>query len=632
MIIFNEISFKVDTIYSLASILNSRNLEQNSQILFNLSKSQDSFVSMGKTNFINILKQIIYDEWTELYEWFDYYRHSISDQSSLCYTASNAQLFEIFTRRANARLQACQALQNFLQINPTCSNISSSESTTFDISQNILFESNQTHLNEKNKILLSVIAINEYNQKFYNSIIDFISSTSNNNETSSILSGLTDMESIYKLRECVCDISKRSFNEQQRFILIDYGVFEAILELIEIFWNFIMYINQNDKKNFIDLSIPMNEYNEVLCFITLESIVTLSNLTFFNRISKNIFFSRKFSLISVFNCLNYSYLYLSSINDSNCENNCNSNNNRTLINDLVKIISCLIRNVALNSPIQIIQIINEQNFVSLLTKCALIHQRLNKFTLKSILSTLVNLSNFSMENKEKICSVNQSIKVFTDLMSSKVIYDEAVEELSITLLRSLAVYCAMHEKARNELRECNFYKTLIEYSLVSSNLNIVANACGVLWILSARCEQDQQIMWEFGAENRLKALTYSMHKSISMASCAALKNLYSISNNIATSGLYSGSINKIASSMSSLCLQNDNSDGSLNLSHSSSFFTHLSNSLTASCSSSTSSASGSSVGSILSHRSRKQMLEDSDDFLKKLEKIQIVWKIILKMS
>lgn len=63
--------------------------------------------------------------------------------------------------------------------------------------------------------------------------------------------------------------------------------------------------------------------------------------------------------------------------------------------------------------------------------------------------------------------------------------------------------------------------------LRSPSLTVVSNACGALWNLSARCPQDQRLLWDLGAVPMLRSLIHSKHKMISMGSSAALKNLLS---------------------------------------------------------------------------------------------------------
>lgn len=77
---------------------------------------------------------------------------------------------------------------------------------------------------------------------------------------------------------------------------------------------------------------------------------------------------------------------------------------------------------------------------------------------------------------------------------------------------------------RQVLREHNTLSTLLA-QLRSPSLTVVSNACGTLWNLSARCSEDQRMLWELGAVPMLRSLINSKHKMISMGSSAALKNL-----------------------------------------------------------------------------------------------------------
>lgn len=64
----------------------------------------------------------------------------------------------------------------------------------------------------------------------------------------------------------------------------------------------------------------------------------------------------------------------------------------------------------------------------------------------------------------------------------------------------------------------------------SPSLRVVANACGILWNLSARCETDQQLLLKMNALSLLKPLVASKNKSISKGASAAIKNLQNYKN------------------------------------------------------------------------------------------------------
>ena len=71
------------------------------------------------------------------------------------------------------------------------------------------------------------------------------------------------------------------------------------------------------------------------------------------------------------------------------------------------------------------------------------------------------------------------------------------------------------------------FAQILLYQLRSPSLTIVSNACGTLWNLSARCEQDQTALRDMGAVSMLRNLIHSRHKMISSGSSAALRNLLS---------------------------------------------------------------------------------------------------------
>ena len=86
---------------------------------------------------------------------------------------------------------------------------------------------------------------------------------------------------------------------------------------------------------------------------------------------------------------------------------------------------------------------------------------------------------------------------------------------------TFVIICISH---RQVLRDHNTLSVILS-QLRSPSLTVVSNACGTLWNLSARCQQDQQSLWDLGAVPMLRSLINSKHKMISMGSSAALKNL-----------------------------------------------------------------------------------------------------------
>lgn len=197
----------------------------------------------------------------------------------------------------------------------------------------------------------------------------------------------------------------------------------------------------------------------------------------------------------------------------------------------------------------------------------------------------------SMHAKAKVCQETGLLRSLIRIVSSEYqIKDDKLAEASISLLRSLSSYFSMNESLRDELRQSGLFKILLNVSLASSNLNIVANACSILWSMTAvRCKLDDEELCRLGAEIKLRGLTNSNNRLISMGSLATLKNLYVVASACSTP---TTTINNC------LCHQVSNSS-------SLSSFT----------------ASFHSTSPILTFRNRKQALEDSNEFIRKLNEV-----------
>ena len=131
-----------------------------------------------------------------------------------------------------------------------------------------------------------------------------------------------------------------------------------------------------------------------------------------------------------------------------------------------------------------------------------------------------------MQNKATLCKSKGALSFMTSLVSLEDPKQESLVELGVNLIKSVLTYCAMNDSCLSELRSLHFYTILLEHSLKSSNLSIVANACCILWSMS-RCKSEQKLLWNLGADVHLKALCDSSHKLIALTAKAALKNLYS---------------------------------------------------------------------------------------------------------
>lgn len=111
---FAQLEHKIDTIFSLASALNSRSLEQNSQALFEMSEAQENRTSMKNAQCLNLVVRISYDEWNELYEFFNLYKQHRLERNTFSLFKNKSTFIEILNRRLLSRRLANQTLSNLI--------------------------------------------------------------------------------------------------------------------------------------------------------------------------------------------------------------------------------------------------------------------------------------------------------------------------------------------------------------------------------------------------------------------------------------------------------------------------------------------------------------------------------------
>src|SRR6218665_2361888 len=186
--------------------------------------------------------------------------------------------------------------------------------------------------------------------------------------------------------------------------------------------------------------------------------------------------------------------------------------------DLCQVAASVLRNLSWRADLASKKVLREVGSVVALMEAAMAVEK--ESTLKSILSALWNLSAHCSENKEDICAVDGALKCLVGTLPyqspSKTL---AVVENGGGILRNISSHIAVCEEYRTVLRQHDCLQILLHH-LESSSLTIVSNACGTLWNLSARCAEDQQMLWDLGAVNKLRNLIQSKHKMISMGSAA----------------------------------------------------------------------------------------------------------------
>ncbi len=497
---FAQLETKIDTIFSLASTLNSKHLHHNSQALFNLSASStDCLDSMKNSRCINLVVRLIYEEWNELYDFYDLFKQKRLEQSSFTLLSDRICLLEILNRRLLSRELANQTLANLIGV---------------------------TNTSKELRIYESIKKLNVYSHKFYSYLISRIDTQTldcvyieDHVMTSSL--ELFSCDTLNSLNENLNDLAKRSLDEEQRFYLCKLGGSQAICEFFTIICTFI---------KFIESSSIENQISKILNKLTLSSILVLNNLTASQSIGDQLC-TRKYWLTSVFS-------FLTNLINKAVTNSDNS----TDIHDLIKTLVCLLRNLAasVNTKSSSSLILNQHNFPKLLTKLCLFYNIHNQrpCNLKVSIQALLNFSTLSSANKEAICNVPDALSLFISLVgpvpkdgNSKSQIFQVIEELASSLLRSLSVVFTRSPKLKKILKTNNLYTILLNYSLYSPNLKIVANSCGILWSLSARSSQEQKILLDLGAHTRLTLLAHSTNKLISMISIATLKNLLKMKNN-----------------------------------------------------------------------------------------------------
>ncbi|XP_052133591.1 adenomatous polyposis coli protein isoform X3 [Frankliniella occidentalis] len=193
--------------------------------------------------------------------------------------------------------------------------------------------------------------------------------------------------------------------------------------------------------------------------------------------------------------------------------------------DLRQVTASVLRNLSWRADSQSKQTLREVGAVTALMCSAMEAQK--ESTLKSVLSALWNLSAHCSLNKVDICAVDGALVFLVQMLSYKAPSKTlAIIENAGGILRNISSHVAVREDYRATLREHNCLQVLLQ-QLKSTSLTIVSNACGTLWNLSARCQEDQRTLWALGAPAMLRSLVHSKHKMISMGSSATLKNLLS---------------------------------------------------------------------------------------------------------
>lgn len=280
----------------------------------------------------------------------------------------------------------------------------------------------------------------------------------------------------------IAALMKLSFDEEHRHAICQLGGLQAIAELIK-----------------VDHDVHGNTNDSFCLTLRRYAGMALTNLTFGDGTNKALLCSMKPFMLAL----------VSQLHSPN--------------EDLRQVTASVLRNLSWRADSDSKKALRSVGVVTTLIKAAM--EATKESTLKSILSALWNLSAHCSNNKADICAVDGALA----FLVSTLVYKSPSKTHSVIengggILRNISSHIALCEEYRAVLRKHRCLQTLLEH-LKSPSLTIVSNACGTLWNLSARCVQDQRILWESGAVNMLRRLIHSRHKMIAMGSSAALKNL-----------------------------------------------------------------------------------------------------------
>lgn len=283
----------------------------------------------------------------------------------------------------------------------------------------------------------------------------------------------------------IAALMKLSFDEAHRHAMCQLGGLHAVAELIEM--DHLAHGSESDDQN----CITLRRY----------AGMALTNLTFGDGNNKALLCSFKEFMKALVSQL------------------------RSPSDDLRQVTASVLRNLSWRADSSSKQTLREVGAVTGLMKAAMEGRK--ESTLKSILSALWNLSAHCSTNKVDICAVDGALAFLVDMLSYKAPSKTlAIVENAGGILRNVSSHVAVREDYRAIVRERGCLQVLLQ-QLRSPSLTVVSNACGALWNLSARCSQDQRLLWDLGAVPMLRSLVHSKHKMISMGSSAALKNLLS---------------------------------------------------------------------------------------------------------
>lgn len=284
----------------------------------------------------------------------------------------------------------------------------------------------------------------------------------------------------------IAALMKLSFEEDHRTAICELGGLQAIAELVQIDHQ----VNEHCKDFY---SISLRKY----------AGMTITNLTFGNTKNKSL-------LCTIPGAVDAIIAQLYTVEEE----------------EIIQVSASVLRNLSWRADELCRKTLRDAGAIKALLSAA---QAVDgEPALRTTLSALWNLSAHCSDNKAEICASPGALKFLVKCLNySSPSGNISVVESSGGILRNLSSHIAVRPDYRKTLRDSGCFQIVLSH-LRSPSLRVVSNVCGALWNLSARCVEDQELLWELGAVSLLKSLVNSKHKAIATASAAALRNLMAV--------------------------------------------------------------------------------------------------------
>jgi adenomatosis polyposis coli protein len=183
----------------------------------------------------------------------------------------------------------------------------------------------------------------------------------------------------------------------------------------------------------------------------------------------------------------------------------------------------VLRNISCKATTEIKDSLMKSKVASILME-AIEHAKVET-TIQHITSALWNLSAHSIDNRYFICEAKNGIEILVSLLSYNSPSGATVVIENVGgVLRNLSNVISQEAKYRKRFYEVGGLDKLVQH-LKSRNKVVLGNATGILWNLSARCPDNQKLLWDLGCVPLLDVLQTSPVRNVAENARGALRNL-----------------------------------------------------------------------------------------------------------